>query len=179
MKAAKPPPPVPPRPSKTVIAEALAKTKRAAPRPPEASARTVVFQSSDLCSKVVVKSEDEEERNEDRNRVNSLIDEMFASVLVSSEGAEVASPPADRKQVKFDDERNHELLISELESMKKEQQRISRRQRKPSRELCEERPPKIHEWVEVSDGEEVHLSSCRITIDAAKKRPSPNGDVAR
>lgn len=238
---AKPPPPVPPRPSKTVIAEALAKTKkivsenaplRVAPPPPpvqrtsssvnvvlqqkpqldrsiseevKPSTRTVVFQSSDMkcSSKVHVKNEDDNKKTnseDDRNHVNTLIDEMFASVLeipdepitetVNStvlvvepeeDGSKSNSSTEERKRVKFDDKKNHELLISELESMKKEQQRIMKRQRKPSQEIYEEEPPEIHhsDWVEVNDGEEVRLSSCQITIDTTKKKntDSTNGDI--
>lgn len=238
---AKPPPPVPPRPSKTVIAEALAKTKkivtdtaplRVAPPPPpvavqtvnvvhqqqkpqldrsiseevKTSTRTVVFQSSDMkcSSKVHVKNEDDNKKansEDDRNHVNTLIDEMFASVLeipdepitetVNStvllvepehpeDGNKSNSSTEERKRVKFDDKKNHELLISELESMKKEQQRILKRQRKPSQEIYEE-PSEIQhsDWVEVNDGEEVRLSSCQITIDTTKKKntESTNGDI--
>lgn len=246
---AKPPPPVPPRPSKTVIAEALAKTKkivtenapqRVAPPPPPpvalaqrnslnvvvkpqfdrsiseeikpSNTRTVVFQSSDMIkcsSKVHVKNEDdvnddddEKKANnsvDDRNHVNTLIDEMFASVLEipddppngavaetvnstvlvveppsSDDGNKSNSSTEERKRVKFDDKKNHELLISELESMKKEQQRILKRQRKPSQEIYEhqDESSEIHhsDWVEVNDGEEVRLSSCQITIDTAAKK---------
>lgn len=238
---AKPPPPVPPRPSKTVIAEALAKTKkivtenaplRVAPPPPPVAVqrtnssanvmqqkpqldrsvseeakptRTVVFQSSDMkcSSKVHVKNEDDDNKKvnseDDRNHVNTLIDEMFASVLeIPDESITetvnstvlVVEPPEDenksncsteeRKRVKFDDKKNHELLISELESMKKEQQRILKRQRKPSQEIYDESPEIHHsDWVEVNDGEEVRLSSCQITIDTTKKKntDSTNGDI--
>lgn len=244
---AKPPPPVPPRPSKTVIAEALAKTKkivtenntplRIAPPPPppvavqrtnshsavnvvvhpqphldrsiseevKTSTRTVVFRSSDMkcSSKVHVKNEDDNKQvssEDDRNHVNTLIDEMFASVLEipdesltetvnstvlvvesSSEDCnESNSSTEDRKHVKFDDKKNHELLISELESMKKEQQRIMKRQRKPSQEIYDQSSEIHHsDWVEVNDGEEVRLSSCQITIDTAKKKitTATNGDI--
>lgn len=244
---AKPPPPVPPRPSKTVIAEALAKTKkiaaesaplRVAPPPPppvavqrtnshtavnvvvqhkpqlersiseevKTSTRTVVFQSSDMkcSSKVHVKNEDDnkkisEDVLNDKNHVNTLIDEMFASVLEipdepitetvnstvlvvqpSEDGNKSNSSTEERKRVKFDDKKNHELLISELESMKKEQQRIMKRQRKPSQEIYEESPEIQHsDWVEVNDGEEVRLSSCQITIDTSKKKntDATNGDI--
>lgn len=247
---AKPPPPVPPRPSKTVIAEALAKTKkiaadsiplRTAPPPPpppvvvqktnshsavnvvvqqkpqldrsiseevKTSTRTVVFQSSDMkcSSKVHVRNDNEDTKKvnsedvlNDRNHVNTLIDEMFASVLeipdepiteTVNSTVLVVEPPEDssksnssteeRKRVKFDDKKNHELLISELESMKKEQQRILKRQRKPSQEIYEESPEIQHsDWVEVNDGEEVRLSSCQITIDTSKKKTTDatNGDI--
>lgn len=306
-KMAKPPPPVPPRPSKMMIAEALAKSKRAplepvpqrvAPPPPvdpkpegvtksnshsalnvvlkkpnldrsiseevKTTSRTVVFQSSNMkCSKVQVnglsKNADKSENScsnsseevstskcassddcsankldknwndmlNNRNHVNTLIDEMFASVLeipddkaldASNENVNyhpdkapndqsgdeksdsshttdkekddckstvlVITPPenevehkptnesksnsstSERKHVKFDDKMNHELLISELQSMKKEQERISKRQRKPSQELYEDVPGIYHsDWVEVDNGEEVRLSSCQITIE--------------
>lgn len=315
---AKPPPPVPPRPSKTIIAEALAKTKkvaeasplRIAPSPPvvakptetegvarsnssvnvllkkpgldrsiseeiKTTTRTIVFQSSSMnkSSKVQVnqagdsqmvvndsasnesannahsetqnctsdnnsvKAVSESAANKldknwneilnDRNHVNTLIDEMFASVLeipddtpvettnnyivhhanknekgdgpdqkkqptvlvinqnvdddcsskTSGEDSKSNSSTSERKHVKFDDKQNHELLISELESMKKEQQRILKRQRKPSQEIYDENAaesPKIQhsDWVEVNNGEEVRLSSCQITIEDFKKTES-------
>ncbi|GJQ82882.1 hypothetical protein Trydic_g2620 [Trypoxylus dichotomus] len=81
-----------------------------------------------------------------------------------------------KKQVKFDDKMNHELLIDELQSMQLEQERILKRQRKPSKDIYEndiainplskEQPKILHsDWIEVNDGEEVRLSSCQITID--------------
>lgn len=317
-KMAKPPPPVPPRPSKTIIAEALAKTKkvaeagplRVAPSPPVAAkptdaesvsrsnssvnvllkkpvldrsiseeikttTRTIVFQSSSMnksSSKIqvsqncqivndsasnesannahsemqnaasdnnsVVNPVSESSQNKldknwneilnDRNHVNTLIDEMFASVLeipddtpvettnnfivhnenkkereggsdqkkqptvlvinqnvdddcsskTSGDDCKSNSSTSERKHVKFDDKQNHELLISELESMKQEQQRILKRQRKPSQEIYDENAlpesPKIQhsDWVEVNNGEEVRLSSCQITIEDFKKTES-------
>lgn len=265
-KMAKPPPPVPPRPSKTIIAEALAKTKksppesapvRVAPPPPVAgnvtkssssadiavkrqsyersvseevktSSRTIVFQSSNLkSSKIHVNLSNEKgEKNDstpspegtmndsgtidrnwnevlnDRNHVNTLIDEMFASVLeIPDEQPSVeainkrdstillvnhddesksvsessqSSTSERKKVVKFDDKKNHELLISELQDMKKEQERILKRQRKPSQEIYEESPGIHHsDWVEVNDGEEIRLSSCQITIEDSQKPDTP------
>nr|CAH7713958.1 unnamed protein product [Callosobruchus chinensis] len=127
----------------------------------------------------------------DRNHVNTLIDEMFASVLeVNPEehpaSAEVPTPPAEAtnrivingvndkeidggseevpktvivikneekrrnqdaaedasedrpKQVKFKDQLNHELLINELQCMKKDQEKILKRQRYPSVDIYEQ-----------------------------------------
>lgn len=320
-KMAKPPPPVPPRPSKTMIAEALAKSKkppvdasvplRMAPPPPvvepppvktrdpeavakskshsavnvmlkkpsldrsiseevKTTSRTVVFQSSNMkCSKIQVNSLEDSELTKssdsiksgsdtcadvsedvstnkcgpgddssankldknwneilnNRNHVNTLIDEMFASVLeipddklhdasnesvscnpdkvhVNSQSADDKCESAEKekedckptvlvindeseqknsiqesksnsstaeRRVKFDDKMNHELLISELQNMKKEQDRILKRQRKPSQELYEDVPRIYHsDWVEVNNGEEVRLSSCQITIEDFK-----------
>lgn len=251
----KPPPPVPPRPSKTLVAEALAKTRhdltapvRTAPPPPinkskstvsvnvvraakppnfersiseevKTSSRTVIFQSSkmnekinkvkerkksDECVKRDIKTEevkdiltsDKNEENNldtdedtdqllnDRNHVNTLIDEMFASVLEvndeeNDENSSTVVVVDDRdtslldkkKNVQFDDRKNHELLISELESMRMEEdEKISKRQRKPSRDSSDsvDDVSKIQhsDWVEVNDGQEVRLSSCQITIEA-------------
>lgn len=322
-KTAKPPPPVPPRPSKMLIAEALAKSKKApteptplrmAPPPPVApegvtkskshsavnvvlkkpnlertiseevksTSRTVVFESSNMkCSKIQVnlssdsnglaKSADKFENSSsksseevstskcassddsankldknwneilnNRNHVNTLIDEMFASVLeipddtvleannenvnyhtdkvpndhisddrsdssmvtdkekddckptvlVINQQENEAEPKAttresksnsstgERKHVKFDDKMNHELLISELQNMKKEQERILKRQRKPSQEIYEDVPGIYHsDWVEVNNGEEVRLSSCQITIEDFKNKENADGSI--
>lgn len=282
-KIAKPPPPVPPRPSKTLVAEALAKTRkltpdaqktapvRTAPPPPtndinrskstvnvnvqkpapfdrsiseevKCSTRTVIFQSPKIepenkkrveVKKVdsfrdgrdkveraesfknkVAKTESVKKDNDDksgsaenkqwdqmlndRNHVNTLIDEMFASVLevsaneednkvVINTNVETNSPTvvvvednhsntstAEKKKVQFDDRMNHELLISELESMRLEDEKILKRQRLPSKDIYSSSDSvdvsKIHhsDWVEVSDGQEVRLSSCQITIEDLK-----------
>lgn len=213
----KPPPPVPPRPSKTLVAEALAKTRKAAPvrtaPPPPApapevtrskstvnisvgekaksyersiseevkSTRTVIFQSPKIEKK------DEDQVLNDRNHVNTLIDEMFASVLEVSTndddgGVEVPSvatvvvvedhsssnsSTVEKKKVQFDDRMNHELLISELESMRLEDEKIAKRQRKPDL-ISDSEKIQHSDWVEVNDGQEVRLSSCQITIDDLK-----------
>ena len=134
----------------------------------------------------------------DRNHVNTLIDEMFASVLevsaneednkvVINTNVETNSPTvvvvednhsntstAEKKKVQFDDRMNHELLISELESMRLEDEKILKRQRLPSKDIYSSSDSvdvsKIHhsDWVEVSDGQEVRLSSCQITIEDLK-----------
>ncbi|RZB39297.1 uncharacterized protein BDFB_006416 [Asbolus verrucosus] len=291
-KMGKPPPPVPPRPSKTLVAEALAKTRklspdtqksapiRTAPPPPneinrskstisvnvnvqkptplersiseevKCSTRTVIFQSPKIeaenkkrveikkvdslreekekklekvesfkSGKKIVKTESFKKENDDklgsvenkqwdqmlndRNHVNTLIDEMFASVLEVSANeedpnkitintnAENSSPTVvviddkvddnstnsstlEKKKVQFDDRMNHELLISELESMRIEDEKILKRQRMPSRDIYDNSDSvdvsKIQhsDWVEVSDGQEVRLSSCQITIEDLK-----------
>lgn len=237
--------------------------------------RTVIFESSNMktskvelspCDETSVKNEPAKpsenvaetlnkldnnwnEVSNDRNHVNTLIDEMFASVLnthetqvnknasegeidvladktkimihtkgeenvgtkpepkatvliidhkvgegeivetsgTTSSGNTSASSTSERKEkrVKFDDKMNHELLISELQNMKREQERIMKRQRKPSRDaFCaqkdkdhdRDRSPKIQhsDWIEVSDGQEVRLTSCQITID--EKRDSAAND---
>lgn len=88
------------------------------------------------------------------------------------------SSTSERKHVKFDDKMNHELLISELQNMKKEQERILKRQRKPSQELYEDVPGIYHsDWVEVDNGEEVRLSSCQITIEDFKNKENGDGSV--
>lgn len=72
------------------------------------------------------------------------------------------------KHVKFDDKKNHELLISELENMRRDQNRILKRQRKPSQLFGDnDDVSKIHhsDWLEVNDGKEVRLSSCQIIIE--------------
>ncbi|XP_044255987.1 uncharacterized protein LOC123005955 isoform X2 [Tribolium madens] len=191
-KMGKPPPPVPPRPSKTLVAEALAKTRKAAPGrtappPPVVSvgvsegSRTVIFQSPKIEKKKEEKEEDQVLN--DRNHVNTLIDEMFASVLDQNEDRVSVEVPTvvvvedsssnsnsstnEKKKVQFDDRMNHELLISELESMRIEDEKISKRQRKPSDLLSSDSDNKIQhsDWVEVNDGQEVHLSACQIIID--------------
>jgi hypothetical protein len=292
-KMGKPPPPVPPRPSKTLVAEALAKTKklspdvqknapvRTAPPPPtseinrsrstisvnvnvqkptpfersiseevKCSTRTVIFQSPKIepenKKRVEVKKVDSfrEEKDKkveklesvngngkvaeteslvkkdnddkfgsvenkqwdqmlnDRNHVNTLIDEMFASVLevsaneednkvtINTSVVETNSPTvvviddkadsnsnsstSEKKKVQFDDRMNHELLISELENMRMEDEKIMKRQRKPSKDIYGSSDSvdvsKIQhsDWVEVSDGQEVRLSSCQITIEDLK-----------
>nr|XP_015834446.1 PREDICTED: uncharacterized protein LOC661204 isoform X2 [Tribolium castaneum] len=186
-KMGKPPPPVPPRPSKTLVAEALAKTRkgapvRTAPPPPLVSvgvsegSRTVIFQSP----KIEKKKEEDQVLN-DRNHVNTLIDEMFASVLDQNEDKVSVEVPTvvvvedsssnsstnEKKKVQFDDRMNHELLVSELESMRIEDEKISKRQRKPSDVIASDSDNKIQhsDWVEVNDGQEVHLSTCQIIID--------------
>lgn len=62
------------------------------------------------------------------------------------------------KRVKFDDFKNHELLISELQSMRKEQDIY---------EEIGDDLPKIQrsDWVEVNNGQEVRLSRCQIIIE--------------
>lgn len=76
-------------------------------------------------------------------------------------------PKSYKTQRKIDDKFNHELLISELSSMKRDRQ-IFKRQRNPS-ENSSSSPSsecKIQhsDWVEVNDGKEIRLSSCQITI---------------
>lgn len=284
-KMGKPPPPVPPRPSKTLVAEALAKTRkdlqkatpiRTAPSPPsneinrskstvsvnvnlqkpiqyersisdeiKCSSRTVIFQSPKIESenkkRVETKKTDsfrlvkekkaesvddlpvnkdkensqQEEKDDskqwdqilnDRNHVNTLIDEMFASVLevstsdedinkITVTNIESNSPtvvviddknesnsmsPTDKKKVQFDDRMNHELLISELESMRIEDEKISKRQRLPSKEIFENSDSDVSnkiqhsDWVEVSEGQEVRLTSCQITIEDLKNEDNKN-----
>ncbi|KAI4463597.1 hypothetical protein MML48_4g00014409 [Holotrichia oblita] len=85
------------------------------------------------------------------------------------------------RHVKFDDKMNHEHLIDELQNMKLEQERILKRQRKPSKDIYEneaanntpinkDKPKILHsDWIEVNDGEEVRLSSCQITIDERRE----------
>jgi hypothetical protein len=292
-KMGKPPPPVPPRPSKTLVAEALAKTKklspdvqksapvRTAPPPPtseinrsrstisvnvnvqkptpfersiseevKCSTRTVIFQSPKIepenkkrvevkkvdsfrgekdkkveklesvngngkvaeTESLVKKDNDDkfgsvenkqwDQMLNDRNHVNTLIDEMFASVLevsaneednkvtINTSVVETNSPTvvviddkadsnsnsstSEKKKVQFDDRMNHELLISELENMRMEDEKIMKRQRKPSKDIYGSSDSvdvsKIQhsDWVEVSDGQEVRLSSCQITIEDLK-----------
>lgn len=287
-KMGKPPPPVPPRPSKTLVAEALAKTRkdmqkatpvRTAPLPPsneinrskstvsvnvnlqkpiqyersisdeiKCSSRTVIFQSpkieSDNKKRIETKKSDsfrlvkekeaevvevlpannekenfeKEEKDDtkqwdqilnDRNHVNTLIDEMFASVLevstsdedinkISVTNIESNSPTVvviddknesnsnsmssmeKKKVVQFDDRMNHELLISELESMRIEDEKISKRQRLPSKGIFENSDSDVSnkiqhsDWVEVSEGQEVRLSSCQITIEDLKNEDNKN-----
>ena len=228
--------------------------------------RTVIYESSNMRapkSEPPVESDTaaeklDDNRNDlvsnDRNHVNTLIDEMFASVLgtrgdrsaegdddidvspdktkitihataaaedaraelepepkatvliidhkvvaggetaaetsaTTSSGDTSTSSTSERKEkrVKFDDKMNHELLISELQSMKREQERIMKRQRKPSRDaFCaqrdrdrdRDRSPKIQhsDWIEVSDGQEVRLTSCQITIDQKRDAAANDGD---
>lgn len=81
------------------------------------------------------------------------------------------------KKVQFDDKINHEILIAELQSMKEEQDRLLKRQRRApvdiydcdndSAESVHSDSSRIHhsDWVEVANGEEVRLSSCQIYID--------------
>ncbi|KAK4886877.1 hypothetical protein RN001_003148 [Aquatica leii] len=66
-------------------------------------------------------------------------------------------------RVKFDDKKNHEFLITELQSMRREQER----QRNSSGEFSGDDVPKIHhsDWVEINDGKEIRLSSCQIIIE--------------
>ncbi|XP_017782998.1 PREDICTED: uncharacterized protein LOC108567179 [Nicrophorus vespilloides] len=167
----------------------------------EELSRTSSIKTNDIVSSIdSVLGEDESNswsEINDRNHVNTLIDEMFASVLdlpdekeqlpvqVINENVTLpekitiqqtfADEPEktvlvidnERKvhfesaEKKFDDKRNHEMLISELANMKHD--RISKRQRKPSVEL----EPKIQhsDWVEVNNGQEIRLSSCQITIE--------------
>ncbi|XP_022918944.1 uncharacterized protein [Onthophagus taurus] len=306
-KMAKPPPPVPPRPSKHTVAEALKNKKvnvaiqqeigskppsvpvRVAPPPPVSSkvqqikenfaanpiaksqsycsvsinlnlskptlersisheqkkTRTVIYESNpqkkppNVTRKESLKEKDKNwnEVLNDRNHVNTLIDEMFAEVLNNRDNedievsldktmikvhdevahqdeVEVLLPQAttvlviedssetetkddsssskdsnssttDRKSlhVKFDDKLNHELLINELQNMKIEQERIMKRQRKPSKDLYDDQKltdlneqnlqdSKIHhsDWIELSNGQEVRLSSCQITIEEAAEK---------
>ncbi|XP_065158784.1 LOW QUALITY PROTEIN: uncharacterized protein [Atheta coriaria] len=76
-------------------------------------------------------------------------------------------PKSYKTQRKIDDKFNHELLISELSSMKRDRQ-LFKRQRNPS-ENSSSSPSsecKIQhsDWVEVNDAKEIRLSSCQITI---------------
>ncbi|XP_060530774.1 uncharacterized protein LOC132704651 [Cylas formicarius] len=286
-KINKPPPPVPPRPNKSLVQEALAKTRhtlvppnsqskppnRAAPPPPppasrrpvdnqtggvkkqapqpqqpppvceraislnKVSSRPVVYQSDNLKKSktaailkkvdsfkneivkktsslkrvnsklsdkpaVVVTDAKEEppaaEKGEpkrsdaaivdDRNHVNTLIDEMFASVLdvdrgrnrivisnktvgdddVSCENLSTVivisdddnkSASSDERRVKFNDRLNHELLISELRRMNGVEDAT----------LKNEENIHTNDWYGVSDeGKEVKMSSCHITIEDAR-----------
>lgn len=326
----KPPPPVPPRPSKSLVQEALAKTRkvsaspaRPAPQPPnndlakskssvnivlkkpsydrsiseemKAGSRPIVYMSSNvktvnkinqedsvkmvecvndkigffkkiesdeckLIEKCDTKSTEKDSKTDsmpssasssksnsldkkwdkmlnDRNHVNTLIDEMFASVLevsgiddsdelktevtvndnettqitinnnVKEEVSKVDPLPktviiikdettkndvkdTDKTDIKtvspkkekheINDISNHELLITELQNMKLDQERIMKRQRKPSLTLYDKTPEskspeneiskiQCSDWVELGDGgEEVRLSSCQITIEDLK-----------
>ncbi|KAF5302812.1 hypothetical protein FQA39_LY01992 [Lamprigera yunnana] len=63
-------------------------------------------------------------------------------------------------RVKFDDKRNHELLITELQSMRREQER-----KRSSSEESEASKIQHSDWVEINNGQEVRLSSCQIIIE--------------
>lgn len=111
---------------------------------------------------------------DEHNKTNLEEVETDEVPMKDSEEDKSNSSTGERKKdrhVKFDDKMNHELLISELQNMKIEQERIMKRQRKPSKEIYEDETPKdqpkiLHsDWIEVNDGEEVRLSSCQITID--------------
>ncbi|XP_018565213.1 uncharacterized protein LOC108906452 isoform X2 [Anoplophora glabripennis] len=79
-----------------------------------------------------------------------------------------------QKQVKFKDQLNHELLIKELQCMKQDQDKILKRQRKPSMNLYDnsavpnsESTAKIPrpDWLDVGGGgREVKLNTCQIEI---------------
>ncbi|XP_076255721.1 uncharacterized protein LOC143193400 isoform X2 [Rhynchophorus ferrugineus] len=79
------------------------------------------------------------------------------------------------RKVKFSDQMNHELLINELQNMKNDQERILKRQRKPSLELYGEEKSKsedriqTNDWYGLNDGKEVKMSSCHITIEEPHK----------
>ncbi|CAH1997567.1 unnamed protein product [Acanthoscelides obtectus] len=144
----------------------------------------------------------------DRNHVNTLIDEMFASVLEvnpeeqpeasveatnkvvingvndkDSEGSEEKTViviksdeemsqkdgSEDRpKQVKFKDQLNHELLIDELQCMKKDQEQILKRQRYPSVDIYEQCSLFTHSDVSVKNGSEI----VRANSLGAQQRPT-------
>ncbi|KAJ8969014.1 hypothetical protein NQ317_007375, partial [Molorchus minor] len=72
------------------------------------------------------------------------------------------------KQVKFDDQTNHELLIKELQCMKIDQEKILKRQRKPSMNIYESVVPNSEDvCILESNGGfgETKLSTCHITIN--------------
>ncbi|KAF5292504.1 hypothetical protein FQR65_LT01649 [Abscondita terminalis] len=79
------------------------------------------------------------------------------------ESAHLNNQNVKNTRVKFDDKENHELLITELQSMRKRQER----QRNSSGEYSGDEIPKIHrsDWVEINDGQEIRLSSCQIIIE--------------
>ncbi|GLV33128.1 hypothetical protein CBL_10475 [Carabus blaptoides fortunei] len=86
------------------------------------------------------------------------------------------------KKVQFDDNINHEFLIAELQSMREEQERLLKRQRKAPVDIYDCDTDSVYsdrstqsriqhsDWVEVANnGEEVRLSSCQIYIDNASE----------
>lgn len=82
------------------------------------------------------------------------------------------SSTVERKKVKFDDQMNHELLIAELQSMKKDQEKILKRQRKPSMNIYDNSDNnsdvsniQCSDWVEINGDKEINLSTCHITIE--------------
>jgi len=162
----------------------------------EQLSRSSSFKTNDVVSSIdSVISDDNWADINDRNHVNTLIDEMFASVLdtdekpsndmpdlIPSSGTTepivetinenvktvlVIEPNKNITNIherKIDDKFNHELLISELAS-KMRDDRVSKRQRKPSYSESECHSIQHSDWVEVKNGEEIRLSSCQITID--------------
>lgn len=122
---------------------------------------------------MITVSHDEDKNN---NRKNGIDSERNSTILViETRSSRSESDSSDilmdgKKAVKFDDEVNHEILIQELENMRKEQERLRKRQRKPFRDIYdtdEETSSRIShsDWVEVANGEEVRLSSCQIFIN--------------
>ncbi|XP_031331854.1 uncharacterized protein LOC116162379 [Photinus pyralis] len=104
-----------------------------------------------------------------------LISDPFENEIANEEGEKTVTNNRSetRKKnshVKFDDKKNHELLITELQNMRMEQERILKRQRSSPQELYDEiddGSPKIQhsDWVEVNNGQEIRLSSCQIIIE--------------
>lgn len=106
-----------------------------------------------------------EEKEHDDSSENNSIETHFITEEMNDYIKENDSSTLNKK-VKFDDKVNHELLIQELENMRMEQERVSRRQRKPCKEIYENDSNISHsEWLEYTNGEQLHLSSCQIFLE--------------
>lgn len=124
---------------------------------------TQIIQSHDK-TMITVSSVDDDNNNKFKQ---NGIDSDNSTVLVIEDQPEMDQ---DKRNVKFDDKINHEILIAELENMRKEQERLAKRQRKPFKDIYDtddEVNSRIShsDWVEVANGEEVRLSSCQIFIN--------------
>lgn len=100
----------------------------------------------------------------------------------AEKGSKESTAERKLKKVQFDDNINHEFLIAELQSMREEQERLLKRQRKPPVDIYDCDTDSVYsdrssqsriqhsDWVEVANnGEEVRLSSCQIYIDNASE----------
>ncbi|CAG9767008.1 unnamed protein product [Ceutorhynchus assimilis] len=118
-----------------------------------------------------------------RNHVNTLIDEMFASVLevnLSNNSSSTESITNKNttvivinnneqtldKKVQFNDRQNHEFLINELQNMKNDEKILKRQRRSPLNHF-EDDADRIqkNDWYGLNEGKKVRMSSCSIKIE--------------